>query len=202
MPLRDPPIVAAATCKYDITSGSTQAIAITISEFKSNAAANLFLYGGITGTDRQLVSALANDIYYQEYIAPCGEATLILELNSTEIVQHTLKLSYRSIAGDVSGYCNAYKRSLLPVKEEYDPTMDILIVFGTFLFIFLFIVCVIFYQRNKHLLNKKRVYKIISPYPKYTPQLDEFRNKFLSSGKCCICQESCSKVFKLKCQTL
>ena len=93
-------------------------------------------------------------------------------------VEHVLKMSYKSIADDVSSFCDAYKRSLLPVKKEYDPTMDILIVFGTFAFLFLFVVCVVFYQRNKHLFKKKRIVKIISPYPKYTPKLDEFRNKF------------------------
>jgi hypothetical protein len=45
----------------------------------------------------------------------------------------------------------------------------------------------------------KHIYKVLSPYPPFTPQLDNFRNKFLWTGKCCICHDSLS-AFKLKCQ--
>lgn len=43
-------------------------------------------------------------------------------------------------------------------------------------------------------------YQAVTPdYPRYTPKLDEFRNKFLKTGQCCVCQEPAVKVIRLKC---
>lgn len=47
---------------------------------------------------------------------------------------------------------------------------------------------------------EKVMYKVITPYPPFTPKLDNFRNKFLWSGKCSICQDVASSVFRLKCK--
>ena len=198
--LQFPSIGPSSTCKYHVHSGSERALAITVSEFRSNAAGNLHIYGGLYADDSVLLTSLAQDVYGGEYIAPCGKAIILLELNSTEVAEHSLKLKYKLVDNDNGQICAEYRESLLPKEEEYDPTVDILIVLGTFLFIFLFLVGVVFYQRNKHLLKKKRVYKILSPYPRYSPSIDEFRNQFLPKGKCVVCQDSPVQVFKLKCQ--
>jgi hypothetical protein len=41
--------------------------------------------------------------------------------------------------------------------------------------------------------------RIALPHPRYTPTLDNFRNKFLPKGKCCVCQESNLPVIRLGC---
>lgn len=47
---------------------------------------------------------------------------------------------------------------------------------------------------------QRRAYQRIAPqYPRYTPQFDNLRNKFLPTGHCCVCSEERIKVFKLPC---
>lgn len=42
--------------------------------------------------------------------------------------------------------------------------------------------------------------RVESPYPKFTPKFDEYRNKFLFKGTCCICNTNSVKVIWLKCK--
>jgi hypothetical protein len=79
-------------------------------KFKSNYVSNLLIVGGITASDNVLLSSYAEDVYYKDFIAPCGLATIILEINTTDVVQHSLHLEYQAIPTDFGEICNAYSK--------------------------------------------------------------------------------------------
>jgi len=77
--------------------------------------------------------------------------------------------------------------------------LQVKIYFQLILNFFSFIIIIIIIIIITIILKGKRIYKILSPYPRFSPKIDNFRNKFLPLGKCCVCQETKTKVFKLKC---
>lgn len=106
----DTPFRIGNTCKYHIVSSSTQAISINVKSFRSNRLGNMLIYGGIYGSDSILVSALANDVSDTHVIAPCGVATIVLELNSSSVPRHSLHLEYNTIREDHGELCIKYSK--------------------------------------------------------------------------------------------
>jgi hypothetical protein len=96
------------TCKYELNSNSTRAISIFVKSFESNRLGNLLIYGGIYGSDKVLLSALAHDVSETRVIAPCGVATIILELNTSSVPLYTLDLEYNTVPEDHGELCIEY----------------------------------------------------------------------------------------------
>lgn len=66
-----------------------------------------------------------------------------------------------------------------------------LLILG-FLFLFLLV--------SLDILFSRPVFQRVTPfYPRHTPRIDEFRNKFLPIGPCCVCQEPALRVIRLSC---
>ena len=127
--------VPSTICKYVLDSGSkfphTQSIEIKIEGvlgIRTNVAAEslptttpniarLRIYGGIYGNDALLVDSLVQPINLDPYmyLAPCGRATIILEMNTslTTVVEHGLKFTYRVRETDKGDDCAAYSKFYL-----------------------------------------------------------------------------------------
>ena len=199
-----PPILPAKTCRYVINSGSDQAVNINIIKFTSTQKADLIIYGGIYTNDAILFVSYKTDVYNFRFTAPCGKATIILQQNSTSAnlnVDYGLQFEYVLVPNDQLGStCAKYKQSLLPPPKKVDIITPILISASSLVFCLLSAYGVYYVRKNWHLFaSKSRNYRVISPHPKYTPKLDEFLNKFLRKGTCCVCQDGPLKVFRLKC---
>lgn len=125
-----------AVCKYRLNSGSAQAIAITIDNFTPGQNGHLLIYGGLNGSDALIYDSNAPrkylaqgkfEAYFEngvlrqraEIFAPCGRATIVLQVNSSmqvtdtggtdvPLVDHGLRLVYNTVGEDLGQLCTNY----------------------------------------------------------------------------------------------
>jgi len=208
----DAPYRPAEVCKYVLTSGSEQSIVIKINAYQPGNS-RLRIYTGLYGNDDKppiVDTSIAPLDLTKTYLAPCGKSTIILESTQAGNVDHGLSFSYHLKNLDNGADCLDYIISLRPKVIYVDPFIPYYIAAGSLGACCL--ACIVgFYIRRylrRHwpeagyfskLFRRVRTYRIVTPkHPRYTPRLDEFRNKFLPLGKCCVCQEEGVKVFKVE----
>jgi hypothetical protein len=46
---------------------------------------------------------------------------------------------------------------------------------------------------------KKKIIKAVAAHPRYSPQWDQYLNRFLRKGECCVCKNSSFVVLRLRC---
>ena len=211
----------ANTCKYEISSGSDTAVSVKIVN-RIPGSGVLKVYAGVHGNGNGADGIPTNNVgaIYDEslgftdlpdtWIAPCGKATIILGLNNTNTIDYGLEISYVILAGDNGAACAAYRTSLIPVVIEEDPWIKYYIAFGaTIGGLILMCCCFCCRVRIRLMANRAFVYnrsiyysikKVTPNHPKYTPRLDAFKNRFMSDGMCCICQDPKIKVLRLPCK--
>jgi hypothetical protein len=124
-------------CKYRIDSGSLQAVAINIENFRPQRDGHLIIYGGLSSDDAimfdsnypekylrapsRYVSTVARGVWTQSVnlTAPCGQATIILQPNITKdfedtepsmavMVDYSLHIVYYALTQDSGQECSAY----------------------------------------------------------------------------------------------
>jgi cubilin len=120
-------------CKYRLDSGSHQAVAIEITNFSPQNNGHLRVYGGLDSQDALLFDSYFPERYLRwpsRYVgreengvwlqsvnvtAPCGQATVVVETNSTagngtrdDTVDYSLHFVYYAIAADSGQECSAY----------------------------------------------------------------------------------------------
>ena len=208
----------APTCKYLINTGSEQSILIYITRLeglvKGLVNSRLRIWGGKWGNDALIYDSDIAFAYPQKkwggYMAPCGKATILLEVNKTlsNSVDHGLEFSYMASEsdGDSGADCHAYYLSLLPEKVFVDPYLAYYYTFAS-----CGIMCCLFFgglylrklskkyypENGCNPFKRIKIYKIVTPrHLSYTPKWDTFRNRFLPSGECNICMDKCA-VFRL-----
>eukprot|EP00605_Chrysophyceae_sp_TOSAG23-4_P001677 GSChrysophyteH1.ASY1.ANO1.1843.1 assembled CDS len=210
----DPQHEAAPVCKYILDSGSAQSITIGGTFTNPLGTGRLQIFGGKFGNDAVIYDsgqpANFNPQTFQGIKAPCGRALVLLSVNQTvagDNVGHSLDLNYFPTPGDKTGDCEAYYISLLPVIIEVNPWIPYYIAMGSLCGSCLLFLCALYIRKLSHKyypengcnpFKRIRIYKIVTPrHLSYTPKWDAFRNKFLKTGECAICQDV-TKVFNLK----
>jgi hypothetical protein len=199
-------------CKYEISTGSTVSMKISITAFStgSEGQGRLRLYAGRFGYDELLLDTMSSS-HVTDYVAPCGEAVLIVEYNSTHPygpgpVDYGFQISYATNSDDIGGVCVDYVRSLNETDDEGFNLFYIYIALAA-AFLLVSIACAVqqyssrlpSWMYSTPLRGGKPRYTIIQPHPRFTPKMDEFRNRFLPMGTCCVCQNSNLRLFKLTC---
>lgn len=142
-----------SVCKYRLNSGSAQAIAIQIEDFTPGQNGHLLIYGGLNGSDALIYDSnaprkyLANGKFAAIYengvlhqrasiTAPCGRATIVLQVNSTAevtgaggtnvpYIDHGLRLLYNTVDGDSNQLCASYCKFLPCILLCFDKTPQI-----------------------------------------------------------------------------
>eukprot|EP01041_Mallomonas_annulata_P004375 gene4376-8716_t len=185
----------ASICHYELrsSSGNGRAIRIHIKKFTGSLGGSLYVYGGRDGKTGLLLSAELSDVSDQWLQAPCGLSTVVLQYNngssrygsegggggasmSGGVVGYTLEMDYVEDITDNGGICAIY-------------------MLGVY----------IYYSQRRTDVPKRYTptrYREapVSSHPKYTPIMDNARNKLLFRGLCCICKETAHQVLRLKCK--
>jgi hypothetical protein len=196
----------ASICKYVIDSGSpTQAFTVNVKNFYHGpGGASLQFYAGIYGNDAKIFDSrlpFTSEVYPMLHHAPCGRGILVVQANSSaNSLDQAFHLDFEiENVADSQGWCQMYKDSLIPPKEDPDILGPILYATGI-LFAFVGLAFLALYiRRHWNDPPKKRKYKIIIPHPPYTPRLDAMRNRFLRRGECCVCRDNSMQVIRLNC---
>lgn len=193
------------TCKYSLNSGSTSSISISIKSFVQGTSGRLRIYTGIYGNDRLEVDSRRDGSSFGSHIlAPCGKATIILEYNRTygATIDYGLDIQYLIREGDTGQDCLAYIQSLQPVIIEEDPYRNVYIGCGVAGGVLILCLWIYIFRKKypQYQCKPPKSYQRVTPnYPRYSPKLDEWKNKFLPHGRCCVCSEQNIKVFRLSC---
>ena len=212
---------ASDTCKYTIDSGNSQSVTLTIVSFSGAGGARLRVLGGVHGIDQVLFDSAVSGPAASgvSFVAWCGLATILLDsgaavsgtLGAGPPPAHSLQLTYELNTMDSGLDCVNYKLSLLPKIIKPDPLIPLYIALGALgacCFSF-----VGFYHLRRYLrkhwpqggfaallLPRVKRYQVVTPrHLRYTPRLDELRNRLLRPGKCCVCQDEKLPVFRLGC---
>lgn len=201
-------LVPSSFCSYQLTSGSTLSLSITISYSSLNNGI-VKIFGGVNGNDAILFESSGEKTVKDfTVIAPCGKAFVVLSSNST-IPEQFLQLQYMVNKADDGKECNRYIKSLIHETEkslwsEYGIPFVSILAGLCCLSCFAYCCGGKLIVRLERTVEKKRIpYKIKKaklPYPKYTPRIDSIRNSALFKGLCCICRGTASKVMVLKCR--
>ena len=203
----------AADCKYIMDSGSQQSITIKGAFTNPSGLSRLLIYGGKYGNDDIIFDSThvnyTSAILEEGIKAPCGRTTILLfhDTSLSNNMEHGLNIEFMPTPLDTTEDCAAYYFSLLPVIIEVDPWIPYYIAiascFGmcvsTLLGLYLRKLSHKYYPENGcNPFKRIRIYKIVTPrHLSYTPKFDAFRNKFLPSAECAICQDT-TRVFNLK----
>ena len=209
------PFSPAAVCKYRIDSGTSQSVLLTILSFNPSGG-RLRIYGEVVpyqliGNNAVLFDSMIMPVPATGMVAWCGVATIVLEAAAGADVNHALQLAYQINTLDLGQVCLDYKLSLLPKVLKPDPLIPLYIAFGA-----LGACClsfVLFYHLRRYLrknwpeggivgmcYQRMRTYQVVTPrHLRYTPRMDEIRNRFLPIGQCCICQDDKLPVFYMDC---
>ena len=204
---------AADTCKYTIDSGNLQSVSLSIDSWEAGGS-RLRVLGGVYGWDQVLFDSRAPGAFARSFTAWCGKVTMILEPESdsgtaASAPTHSLMFSYEINTKDSGLDCLNYKLSLLPKVIKPDPLIPLYIALGA-----LGACClgfVGFYHLRRYLrrhwpegglaalfCRRIKTYQVVTPrHLRYTPRLDELRNRLLRPGKCCVCQDDKLPVFTL-----
>jgi hypothetical protein len=206
----DSVLAPAGTCKYIIDSGSTQSVILTITSWVPGNA-RLTIYAGIYGNDHMYfdsdIESFEDRADGQVFYLACGRGTILVENNNGADITHSFAYTYLAREGDEDGaICNAYILSLIPVEPWVDPWIPYYIaLISCFSCCILTLLCLYLRKLSKKYapengwnpLKGIKIYKIVTPrHLRYTPKWDAFRNKFLPTGTCSICQDKCP-VFRI-----
>eukprot|EP00602_Paraphysomonas_sp_CaronLab_P000436 CAMPEP_0185018228 /NCGR_PEP_ID=MMETSP1103-20130426/1020_1 /TAXON_ID=36769 /ORGANISM="Paraphysomonas bandaiensis, Strain Caron Lab Isolate" /LENGTH=1519 /DNA_ID=CAMNT_0027547967 /DNA_START=70 /DNA_END=4626 /DNA_ORIENTATION=- len=216
------PVVPGKTCVYSLDSGNTmQSITLRILEFKGETTGRLRVIGGLYGYDHVLLDINRVRARKIKINIPCGRATIIIDANTTknmipDDVDFGLEMQYWLNGDDQGQDCLKYIKSLKDEKEDNDfytkffIPLAVITVFAIAMFTVLFVynrlpkcVTLAMSKIEKSMKRKKKKkYEGAAPrpYPKYTPKMDEVKNKLLFRGDCMVCHIAEVKVLSLKCK--
>ena len=113
-------VLNAATCAYDLDSGSSKAVHITINSLELQYPTRIQVYGGLLGYDAKLFDSqffnASNANTFPNITAPCGKALVLIFQNTSFLPsnfssQIHLSLSYFADLKDQGAICAAYSES-------------------------------------------------------------------------------------------
>jgi len=208
------PLTSSTTCKYVLDSANTMAINIRLERFTVQHGGRVRIFTGVYGNDLLAFdsSGLTNEILNVNIVAPCGLATILVDSGANftlgetepEFPDYGLQLSYAVDERDFLDEkfaCLTYIDSLTPEAKKVDPLLPLYYLLAAIVIMAVLGVCGIklYKIQQEYVFNfktKKRVKKI-EAHPRFTPKLDEFRNRFLPMGTCVICGDGPQKMLSI-----